>query len=225
MTEPPEFEPIRRRAVARIGAAELAARLPPVKDAATLAATPDDRYLSDLARRIFRAGLKHSLVDAKWPNFEAAFHGFVPGRVGHMPDEELEALMSDRGLIRHWGKLRAVRDNAAELTALSDEHGGFGRLLADWPGGRIVELWALLAKRFRHLGGDSAPRFLRMAGKDTFILTPSVLKVLHEIGAIDDETAARRIAGIAQTVFGRWAAETGLPLAHLSMIAAASVDE
>ena len=37
-------------------------------------ATPDDRYLSDMwPRRIFRAGLKYSLVDGKWPAFEEVF--------------------------------------------------------------------------------------------------------------------------------------------------------
>ncbi len=50
--------------------AALEARLPQPVDAAALKAVGDDRYLSLLTRRIFRAGLKHSLVDAKWPAFE-----------------------------------------------------------------------------------------------------------------------------------------------------------
>ena len=97
------FAPIHATAVKRIGAAALAERLPPLRDAAALAALPDDRYLSLLSLRIFRAGLKHSLVDSKWPAFEAVFHGFAPAAVLAMPDEEVEALMGDRRLIRHWG--------------------------------------------------------------------------------------------------------------------------
>jgi RecA/RadA recombinase len=46
--------------------------------AARLAATPDDRFLSQMSLRIFRAGLKHSVVDAKWPAFEEVFHDFDP---------------------------------------------------------------------------------------------------------------------------------------------------
>ena len=34
-----------------------------------------------MSLRIFRAGLKHSLVDAKWPAFEEVFAGFEPARV------------------------------------------------------------------------------------------------------------------------------------------------
>ena len=81
----------------------LEARLPQPKMAAELQATPDDRYLSQMQRRIFRAGLKHSLVDAKWPAFEEVFSGFDPRRVRAMSDEALEALLGDARLIRHWG--------------------------------------------------------------------------------------------------------------------------
>lgn len=43
-----------------------------------LQALPDDRLFSDMCRRVFRAGLKHSVVDGKWPEFEKAFYGFDP---------------------------------------------------------------------------------------------------------------------------------------------------
>ena len=66
-----------------------------------------------MSLRIFRAGLKHSLVDAKWPAFEEVFGGFDPRRVRAMPDEEMKKLLGDARLIRHWGKLKAVRANAA----------------------------------------------------------------------------------------------------------------
>ncbi len=69
-----------------------------------LAAEADDRYLSRMSLRIFRAGLKHSLVDAKWPAFEEAFAGFEPRRVRAMSDEALEGLLADKRLIRHWRK-------------------------------------------------------------------------------------------------------------------------
>src|SRR6267143_5681139 len=102
----PPFAPILDAARTRLGAAALEARLPQPKTPAELAATPDDRYLSEMSRRIFRAGLKHSLVDAKWPAFEEVFHGFEPHGVRAMSDEALEAMLADRRLIRHWGKLK-----------------------------------------------------------------------------------------------------------------------
>ena len=96
------FATILEAARTRQGAAALEARLPAPKTAAQLTAVGDDRYLSQMSLRIFRAGLKHSLVDAKWPAFEAVFDGFDPRRVRAMSDEALEGLMGDARLIRNW---------------------------------------------------------------------------------------------------------------------------
>ena len=220
-----EFQPILDAALARMGGTSaLAARLPEVKSAAELRAVADDRYLSLMSLRVFRAGLKHSMVDAKWPAFEDAFHGFAPRRVRAMSDEDIEGLLGDKRLIRHGGKLRAVRDNAAAMCALADETGGCGAYLADWPADDAVGLWDDLAKRFSHVGGSSGPYFLRMVGKDTWRVSPDVVKALNRFGAYDGTGKGKREARRLQEVFNGWAEETGRPLAHLSMIAALSVD-
>ena len=219
------FAPIHEAALVRLGAEALGRRLPEVKDAKALAAVPDDRYLSLVSLRVFRAGLKHSLVDAKWPAFEEAFNGFVPAAVLAMSDEDLEALMSDRRLIRHWGKLRSVPKNAAALDAISRAHGGFGRYLAKYPHARMVDLWAELAKAFDQMGGESVPRFLRMAGCDSFILSASVLAALKHWGVGEGEFKNKADRAKVQTQFNDWAAATALPLSHLSMILACSIDD
>ena len=218
------FATILDAARARHGAAAVEARLPQPKTAAELRATPDDRYLSQMQLRIFRAGLKHSLVDAKWPAFEEVFYGFEPRRVRAMPDEALEALLGDARLIRHWGKLKSVRDNAAAMLDVASEHGRFGAWLAGWPGADAIGLWEALAKRFSQLGGNSGPMFLRMVGKDTFVLSPSVVAALrHWAGLAPPKNRADRAA--AQAAFNAWAEETGRPLSQLSLILALSVEE
>lgn len=218
------FARIRRAALARLGERELKARLPAVKSPAALKRVREDRYFSLMALRIFRAGLKHSVVDGKWPAFEEVFHGFDPRRVRAMNDEAVERLMQDARLIRHLGKLRAVQANAAALLALAAEQGSFGKYLAAWPVEDIVGLWADLARRFQQMGGHSAPRFLRMAGKDSFILTPFVVKALNHWGAYEGEPKSKAERARVQAIFNAWARETGLPLAHLSMTLAASLD-
>ena len=62
-------------------AAALEAHLPTPATSKQLKVLSDDRYLSTMALRVFRAGLKHSLVDAKWPAFEQVFFGFGPEKV------------------------------------------------------------------------------------------------------------------------------------------------
>jgi 3-methyladenine DNA glycosylase Tag len=218
------FADILERARARHGAAALEARLPTPKTADELRATADDRYLSDMERRIFRAGLRHSLVDAKWPAFKEVFHGFDPRRVRAMSDEALEKLLGDARLIRHWGKLKSVRDNAAALLEVVAEHGSFGAWLADWPAADVVGLWEALARRFSQMGGNSGPSFLRMVGKDTFVLTSAVIAALKEWGAVAAPPKNRQDRARVQDAFNAWAGESGRPLCHMSLILAASVE-
>jgi 3-methyladenine DNA glycosylase Tag len=224
MTVPP-FAPILEAAQARHGTGALAARLAQPRSPAELEALGDDRFLSQMSLRVFRAGLKHSLVDAKWPAFEEVFERFEPRRVRAMSDEALEALLADRRLIRHWGKLKAVRDNAAAMIALADEHGSFGAWIARWPATDIVGLWEALAKRFSQMGGNSGPSFLRMVGKDTFVLTHSVGAALQRWGAVEGPVKNRQDRAAVQTCFNAWAVETGRPLCQLSQILAASIDD
>jgi 3-methyladenine DNA glycosylase Tag len=219
------FEAIEERARERVGGMQaLTERLPIPKSADELRAVPDDRYLSEMSRRIFRAGLKYSLVDGKWPAFEDVFMGFEPKRVVAMSDEELEALLQDKRLIRHWGKLKSVRANAAALTELAAAKDGMGAYLAGWPRDDVVGLWADLAKRFAQLGGNSGPYFLRMVGKDTFILTESVIKALNHWDAFDGTPKSKGDRQKVQEVFTAWHRGTSRPFCQLSMILAASVD-
>jgi 3-methyladenine DNA glycosylase Tag len=219
------FAAILDAARSRHGAAALEARLPTPKTPDQLKATPDDRYLSQMSLRVFRAGLRHSVVDAKWPTFEAVFHGFDPRRVRAMSDEAIEGLMGDTRLIRHWGKLKAVRDNAAAMLGLAAEHGSFGAWLAQWPGEDIVGLWEALAKEFRQMGGNSGPSFLRMVGKDTFVLTHSVAAALKRWSGISAQPKNRHDRAQVQAAFNTWVGESGRPLCQLSLILAASVED
>ncbi|MBV9862041.1 MAG: DNA-3-methyladenine glycosylase I [Alphaproteobacteria bacterium] len=221
----PSFLPILEAARTRHGLAALESRLVEPRSPEALAAIADADYLSQMSLRIFRAGLKHSVVDAKWPAFEEVFHGFELRRVRAMPDEAVEALLRDARLIRHWGKLKSVRDNAAAMLAIAEEHGSFGRWLAAWPAARIVELWETLGKRFSQMGGNSAPAFLRMVGKDTFVLTPSVVAALKHWGAIGGMPKNRSDRMAVQACFNAWAAETGRPLCQVSQILAGSVED
>lgn len=82
-------------------AATLKKKLPNKKSNQELAAIGDDRYLSSMSLRIFSAGLKHPMVPGKWAAFEKEFCGFESKKIRAMSNEDLEALMSDRRIIRH----------------------------------------------------------------------------------------------------------------------------
>jgi 3-methyladenine DNA glycosylase Tag len=218
------FEAFLDRAIARCGGEKaLAEKLPAPATSAELEAIADDRYLSLMSLRVFSAGLKHSMVKAKWPAFEEAFLGFAPRRVANMPEDDLEALMHDRRLIRHWPKMRSVPANAIAILDIAQAAGSFGAWLAAWPANDIVGLWAEMGKRFAQMGGASSPYFLRWVGKDTFVITPDVTKALIEAGVATRKPTAKRELAQVQAAFNEWAAETARPLCELSRILALSV--
>jgi len=209
----------------RFGSAKaLEAMLPQPRSDAELRALSDDRYLSLISLRIFRAGLKHSLVDAKWPAFEEVFFGFDPEKVVLMGAERLENLMQDTRLIRHLGKLKSVPRNAQFILDVRREKGSFGTLVADWPVSDIVGLWKYLAKHGSQLGGLSAPRFLRMVGKDTFVPTDDMVAALKAQGVIDKAPTSLKDLAAVQAAFNQWQAESERPLCQLSVMLAHTVN-
>ncbi len=219
------FQTIYEEALLHTGdEAILKSKLPVPKSQDELRNLSDNYYLSVMSRRIFRAGLKHSMVDARWPAFEEVFHGFDIDRVRIMSDEELESSLHDTRIIRHWGKIRAVRANAQSMYELLKEKSSMGDYLADWPGERIVELWDDLKDRFTQLGGNSGPYFLRMAGKDTFLLTRFVVRALIRWGVIETEPKGRQARQVVQDCINQWSEESGRPMCQISMLLALSID-
>ena len=73
------FNAIYKLAAASRGGPEIfETTLPKVKTFDQLAAQSDDRYLSMMARCVFRAGFVWRVIDKKWPGFEVAFAQFNP---------------------------------------------------------------------------------------------------------------------------------------------------
>jgi 3-methyladenine DNA glycosylase Tag len=221
------FETIRARAAKRKGGdAALMALLPKVKSAKALAQTPDDRLLADLTKRVFSAGFVWSVIEAKWPGFEAAFLGFVPKRLLTQPDEFWEALARDSRIVRNPQKIIAVRGNAQFVADIARGHGRFGKFLAEWPPTDQIGLLDLLARRGARLGGRTGQFFLRFVGKDGFVLSGDVVACLRDSGLdiAQNPTSKKDLAKI-QATFNAWAEETGLPFTHLSRICAMSIGE
>lgn len=203
--------------------AVIRARLPEVKPDEGLMAVSDAEYLSLISRRVFRAGMKHSLVDSKWPAFEEAFWQFNPAACMLIDDSRFEVLMQNTDLIRHWGKMKTIPVNAQMVQDVAREHGSFGAFIAKWPVEDIVGLWAYLKKHGSHLGGDGGARLLRMAGKDTFALSDDVVRVLVNEGIVSKKPTSQRDLKATQVFFNQLREESGQSLSTMSMVLAMSV--
>lgn len=211
------FAEIRSTAEENAGGAEaLAARMPELKTENEIRRTPAAEFFSNMSFRIFSTGLNQAMVRGKWAAFEAAFHGFEPAKVAFMTEDEIAALMDNTAIIRHLGKIRATHHNALALVEVEKEFGSVGAYIADWPTNDLIGLYADIKKRFKQLGGNSGPYFVRMMGKDGFILTNDVVAALNKLGVASGKLTAKKDQAAVQAAFNAWHEESGAPYADIS---------
>ncbi len=194
--------------------------VPAIRSADALAAVPDDRWLSAMARAVFNAGFNWKVIEAKWPGFEEAFHGFDVGRTAMMSDETFDALLKDTRVVRNGAKLQSVQANAVFIQGVE---GGFGRRVGDWPAEDFAGLLAWLGKNGSRLGGATSQYFLRGMGRDGFILSNDVVARLIAEGVVDKPPTSKGAMRAVQEAFNAWRAESGLPLTAISRVLAQSI--
>lgn len=221
------FKSIRERAAKRKGGDKVLASLMPKRpDNKALDKLTDDRVLSEMARRVFSAGFVWSVIDQKWPGFEEAFLEFNPKRLLFQPAEFWEKLASDKRIVRNPQKIRSVRENAKFVSEIANEHGSFGKFLANWPADDQAGLLDVLAKRGSRLGGYSGQYLLRFLGWDAFVLSGDVLLCLRDSGVPLSATGtSKKDLEAAQAQMVAWAKEAKLPVTHVSRICALSIGE
>lgn len=221
---PASFDQLYDRAAARHGGPQaLESQLPVPRPREALAAIPDDRWLAEMTRRVFQAGFNWSVVDTKWPGFEAAFDGFDVHRCAMLSDDDLDRLLSDPRVVRNGAKLRTVRENAAFLLDLAAAHGSAARVFADWPSETYSDLLDLLKARGSRLGGLAGSLAMRTLGKDSYLLSTDVVAALKREGVIDGPPGSRRAMQAIQSAFNAWMAESGRGLSQISRVLALTV--
>ena len=206
------FKTIRERAERRKGAAQLKALLPQSPRREALLALADDRALAEMTKRVFCAGFSWSVIETKWPGFEAAFLSFNPAQLLFQPDEFWERLGADTRIVRYPAKILSVRKNARFVQDIAREHGSFGKFLHRWPADDEIGLLALLAKRGDRLGGHSGQMLLRYLGWDAFVTSKDVVACLRDAGLdiADTPTSKRDLAAIQQQ-FNAWGRRPACP--------------
>ena len=157
----------------------------------------DDRHLFEmLCLEGQQAGLSWITVLKKRDNYRRVFFRFDPRKVARMTDADCEALLQDAGIIRHIGKLTAIRDNAIATLAVQKE---FGSLAA--------YVWSFLQDRpvrnrvrdYRQAPAssplsDALAKDLKKRGF-RFVGTTTVYAFMQAVGMVDDhETGCFRHA-------------------------------
>jgi len=218
------FEDIYAIAVDRKGSADaVEAEITPPKSIDDLTALGDDRWLSQFSKNVFNAGFNWKVIEAKWPGFEEAFHGFDIGRCAMMDDAWFDALVQDTRIVRHGAKILSVRDNAAFLQELAVEHGSAAKAIATWPAEDYFGLLAMLKKRGTRLGGSTGAYALRIIGRDSFILSNDVVARLVAEGIVDKAPTSKGALAKVQAAVNTWMDQSGRGLTATSRVLAMSI--
>lgn len=183
-----------------------------------IARLTDDRVLSAMTRAVFAGGFAWHIIDRKWPAFEIAFQGFDPHACAFLNEEQLDALMRDKSIIRSPSKIVGVPRNARFVLDLAKEHGSAAKFFADWPDDTFIDLNAIIRRRGVGFGFENAARFLRALGKPAFIASPDVVAALVREGVLDRPSSGKKALAAMQAAFNRWSAESGHDLTYLSRV-------
>lgn len=201
------------------------ANFPYVASSEELCALQDARVLATMAKRVFAAGFRWRVIEAKWDGFEEAFHGFDIDWVAGIDGAGVNGLAQDTRIVRNRTKIVSTIKNALYVQAVAEEHGSFGAFLARWPRGEVVQLWEEVKKGGDRLGGDTGPWFLRSLGFDTFRFSRDVSQALVEAGVVDKAPTGKRAQRTAQEALVAWSAESGLSLGAVSVVLARSTGD
>ena len=134
-----------------------------------------------------QAGLSWETILNKREGYRAAFHDFDPVKVAAMTDAELEARLTDPGIVRNRLKVFAARKNAAAFLKIQQEFGSFDAYVWDFVGGQQkVNHWQgfgdLPAKTPE---SDSLSKDLKKRGM-TFVGSTIVYAYMQAVGMVND---------------------------------------
>lgn len=183
-----------------------------------------DRWLAEMTKCIFQSGFNWRVIESKWAGFETAFEGFDVARWTLMTADDVDRLMKSTSIVRNIGKIRSVGENAAYLSAVTNEYGSVGAYFAAWRERDYLENLDFLQKNTSRMGGRTGQIFLRRMGVSTLIFTPDVLKALAREGVIGKAPASKSDWISLRHALDRWVEESGRSLTEISQILAYSVD-
>ncbi len=124
----------------------------------------DNELFGRLILEINQAGLSWSTILKKQDNFRLAYAEYDINQVAAFGPKDIEALLSNAGIIRNKLKVNAAIYNAGEILKLQKEHGSFRNWILDQGNLELNEWVKRFRKHFKFVGGEIVKEFLMSAG-------------------------------------------------------------
>ncbi|UTN05911.1 DNA-3-methyladenine glycosylase I [Flavobacterium bizetiae] len=98
----------------------------------------DESLFEFLILETFQAGLSWITILNKRENFRTAFDHFDYKKIAQYPEEKIEALLQDTGIIRNKLKIRSAVTNAQAFMKIQEEFGSFSTYIWKFTNGKPI---------------------------------------------------------------------------------------
>jgi len=122
-----------------------------------------DDYLEVMTRAVFQAGVRWSMIAARWEDYRRAFYDFRTDRVAAFDDLDVQRALQEQ-ILRSPKKVRATVANAQTLLILDKEYNGFKNYLRSFSS--YDRLCADFHERFKFMGPMNVWYFLFRVGEE-----------------------------------------------------------
>ncbi len=99
----------------------------------------DQKLFEFLILETFQAGLSWITILKKRENFQSAFDDFDYKKVANYPEEKIQELLLDAGIIRNQLKIRAAVSNAVAFMKVQEEFGSFSKYIWGFTDGKPID--------------------------------------------------------------------------------------
>jgi DNA-3-methyladenine glycosylase I len=151
----------------------------------------DDKKLFEfLILETFQAGLSWITILRKRENFRNAFDHFDYKKVAQYPEEKIQELLQDAGIIRNQLKIRAAVSNAVAFMEVQKEFGSFSNYIWGFVNNQpiINHLKSISEIKATTLVSDEISKDLKKKGFK-FVGSTVVYAHMQATGMVDDHVA------------------------------------
>lgn len=99
----------------------------------------DQKLFEFLILETFQAGLSWITILSKRENFRTAFDDFDYKKVAQYPEEKIQELIENSGIIRNQLKIRAAVSNAVAFMKVQEEFGSFSTYIWQFTDGKPID--------------------------------------------------------------------------------------
>jgi len=130
----------------------------------------DNEYFENMTRIVFKASLNWQFIADRWVAFTKAFENFDINIVSSFDPEDIEILMSNKGIIKSRSRIEATVVNAMIFQEIRDEYGSFRNYMDNLD---IIDNYRTAVKelvnRFERLTEKTAAIFLYSVGENIIL--------------------------------------------------------